>query len=53
MCSFQEKKKFILCPYEEMFLHGNFLMHCHMVLLPNNNFLISKEKKTSKIDPKF
>ena len=30
--------------------HGNFLMLCQMVLLPNINFLISKQNKTPKID---
>ena len=33
--------------------HGNFLMVCQMVLLPNINFLISKQNKTPKIDPKM
>ena len=33
--------------------HGNFLMLCQMVLLPNINFLISKQNKTPKIDPKM
>ena len=32
--------------------HGNFLMICQMVLLANINFLISKQNKTPKIDPK-
>ena len=33
--------------------HGNFLMLCPMVLLPNINLLISKQNKTPKIDPKM
>ena len=33
--------------------HGDFLMLCQMVLLPNINFLISKQNKTPKIDPKM
>ena len=33
--------------------HGNFLMLCPMVLLPNINFLISKQNKIPKIDPKM
>ena len=33
--------------------HGNFLMLCQMVLLPNINFLISKQNKTPKIDPNW
>ena len=33
--------------------HGSFLMLCQMVLLPNINFLISKQNKTPKIDPKM
>ena len=33
--------------------HGNFLILCQMVLLPNINFLISKQNKTPKIDPKM
>ena len=33
--------------------YGNFLMLCQMVLLPNIDFLISKQKKTPKIDPKM
>ena len=31
--------------------HGNFLMLCKIVLLPNINFLISKQNKPPKIDP--
>ena len=33
--------------------HGNFLMLCQMVLLPNIYSLISKQNKTPKIDPKM
>ena len=33
--------------------HENFLMLCRMVLLPNINFLISKQNKTPNIDPKM
>ena len=33
--------------------HENFLLLCQMVLLPNNNFLISKQNKTLNIDPKM
>ena len=33
--------------------YGNFLMLCQMVLLRNIDFLISKQKKTPKIDPKM
>ena len=33
--------------------HGNFLTLCQMVLHPNINFLISKQNKTPKIDPKM
>ena len=31
--------------------HRNFLMVYQMVLLPNINFLFSKQNKTPKIDP--
>ena len=55
MCSFQENM-FLLCPYEEISsnfetAHGNFLIFCELVFLPNINFLISKQDKTKKIDP--
>ena len=33
--------------------HGNFFIFCQMVLLPNINFLISKQNKTLEIDPKM
>ena len=58
MSSFQEKMTLFFCPYEEMSLptlqtaHGNFQLHCQMVLLPNIHFLISKQNKTLKIDQK-
>ena len=29
--------------------HGNFLILCQIVLLPNSNFLISKQNKTPKM----
>ena len=56
MCSFQQKM-FLLCQYKEMLLHfkrhmETFLLF-QMGLLPNNNFLISKQNKTPKTDPKM
>ena len=33
--------------------HDNFLMLFQMVLLPNINFIISKQSKTPEIDPKM
>ena len=33
--------------------HGNFLMLCQIILLPNINFLISKQNKTPKLDLKM
>ena len=33
--------------------HGNFLVLCQMVLLPNVDFLISKQNSTPKLDPKM
>ena len=38
----------LLCPYEEM-----FLILGQMALLPNINFLISKQNETPKIYPKM
>ena len=32
--------------------HGNFFILCQMVLLPNINFIISKQTKTLKVGPK-
>ena len=57
MCSFQEKKNASsLSTWRNVLTlqtpHRNFLMLCQMVLLPNINFLISKQNKTPKIDPK-
>ena len=42
---------FLLYPYEDMSSHfetanGSFLTFCQMVLLPNINFLVSKQNKT-------
>ena len=57
MCSFQEEKNASsLSTWRNVLTlqtpHRNFLMLCQMVLLPNINFLISKQNKTPKIDPK-
>ena len=57
MCSFQEKMTFLLCPSEGMSphfkLHGNFPILCQMGLLPNINFLSSKQNRRPKLDPKM
>ena len=57
MCSFKKKKVFSLSMFGNIYTlqtaHGSFLMICQMVLLPNINFLISKQNKTPKIDPKM
>ena len=57
MSSFQEKNVSSLSICGNVFTlqtaHGNFLMFCELVLLPNINFLISKQNKTPKIDPKM
>ena len=57
MSSFQEKNVSFLSICGNVFTlqtaHGNFLMFCELVLLPNINFLISKQNKTPKIDPKM
>ena len=58
MWSFQEKKNvssLSICGnvITLQTAYGNFLMLCQMVLLPNIDFLISKQKKTPKIDPKM
>ena len=53
MCSFQEKKCLFFVHMRNVLTlqtaHGNFLKLCQMVLLPNSNFLISKQKKTPKM----
>ena len=55
MCSFENNKVSSLPIFKNVLTfqtsHGNFLMLCQMVLLPNINFLISKQNKTPKIDP--
>ena len=57
MCSFKKKNVSSLPMFGSVFTlqtaHGNILMLCQMVLLPNINFLISIQKKTPKIDPKM
>ena len=57
MCSFQAKNVSSLSTWGNVLTlqtaHGNFLILCQMVLLPNINFLISKQTKTPKIDPKM
>ena len=54
MCCFQEKM-FLICPYVLILrtAHGHLFMLCQTVLLPNINFLISKQNKTQKSDPKM
>ena len=57
MCSFQEKKHFFFvynmtkCPHTSKPHMETFLILCQMVLFLN--FLISKQNKTPKIDPKI
>ena len=55
MCSFEKNKVSSLSIFKNVLTlqtsHGNFLMLCQMVLIPNINFLISKQNKTPKIDP--
>ena len=50
MCSFEKKKVSSLSMFGNVLTlqttHGDFLMLCQMVLLPNINFLISKQNKT-------
>ena len=57
MCSFKKKNFSSLSMFGNVLTlqtaHGNFLMLCPMVLLPNINLLISKQNKTPKIDPKM
>ena len=57
MCSFEKKKVSSLSMFGNVLTLettlGSFLMLCQMVLLPNINFLISKQNKTPKIDPKM
>ena len=48
----------LMCSFQKLFLtlqtaHGNFLILFEMVLLPNINFLISKQNNAPKIDPKM
>ena len=52
MCSFQEKITFLLCPYEEMSSHFKLHMETpsYLSLLPNTNFLSSKQSRTPKIE---
>ena len=49
MCSFQKKKTFFLCLYEDMCSHFKLQMETFsyfvMVLHPNINFLINKQTK--------
>ena len=56
MCVFEEKMMFLFFHMRNVPSlqtgHGNFLILCQMVLLPNINFLISKQNKTPKTDPK-
>ena len=57
MCTFEKKKVSSLSIFGNVLAlqtaHGNFLMLCQMVLLPNINFLTSKQNKTPNIDPKM
>ena len=54
MCCFQEM---FLCQYEEMYSHFKLLVEtlilCQRVSHSNINFLISKQNKAPKIDPKM
>ena len=56
MCNFQEKNISSLSIRGNALTletaHGNLLILCQMVLLPNINFLINKQNKKSKMDPK-
>ena len=57
MCSFQERNVSPLpIPGNVLKLktaHRNFAILCQIVSVPNIIFLISKQKKTPKIDPKM
>ena len=55
MSSFQKKCPLFICGnvLRLQTAHGNFLMLCQMVLLPNIIFLISKQDKTPKVDLKL
>ena len=57
MCNFQEKTVSSFSIWGNVLTlqtaHGNFLILCQMVLHPNINFLITKQNKTPKIDPKM
>ena len=57
MCSFQERNVSSLSIWGNVLTlqtaHRNFLILCDIVLHPNINFLISKQNKTPKIDPKI
>ena len=57
MCSFQENNISSLSIRGNVLAlrtaYGNFLILCQMVLFPNIKLLISKQKKTRKINPKM
>ena len=53
MCSFQKKKEKKSVVLTLQNAHGNFLVLCEMVLLPNIIFLISKQNKTPKLIQKY
>ena len=51
-CAVLKKKMFLLCQTLQT-AHGNFLILCQIVLHPNINFLISKQNKATKTNPKM
>ena len=55
MCSFEKKKVSSFSMFRNVLTlytaHGRFVMLCRMVLLPNINFLISKQNEIPKIAP--
>ena len=58
-CPVFKKEMFLLCPYEEINSHFKLLVVlqllilCQIVSHSNINFLISKQDKAPKIDPKM
>ena len=56
-CAVFKKEMFLLCPWGNVLTlqtpHMNFLILCQIVLHPNISFLISKQNKAPKNDPKM
>ena len=57
MCNFQEKRVSSLSISGNVLTlqtaDSNFFIFCQMALLSNINFLISRQNKSTKIDPKM